>query len=121
MQNGLGVEKDLYEAVRSVNVVKAKAKGVEEVEEPKIASAAVWIGTNLVGRNGVEHSNFVSLFLSLFFPKSPFHPHPKYYYVSVFKWVRLLTLLSGSSDARNLSPQRSNHDDQLSKGTSDSG
>ena len=48
LQNGLGVEKDLYEAIKKVDDV------------PKIAGAAVWIGTNLVSESVVEHSSFVS-------------------------------------------------------------
>ncbi|EAU83963.1 hypothetical protein CC1G_09845 [Coprinopsis cinerea okayama7 len=54
-QNGLGVEKALYEAVKGVNEGNGK-EGKEK--EPKIVSAAVWIGTNLVGPNQVQHGNF---------------------------------------------------------------
>ncbi|KAH6910591.1 ketopantoate reductase PanE/ApbA-domain-containing protein [Coprinopsis sp. MPI-PUGE-AT-0042] len=46
LQNGLGVEKDLYEAIRAFD------------QTPKIASAAVWIGTNLVSAGVVEHGSF---------------------------------------------------------------
>ncbi|KAH6903112.1 hypothetical protein BKA70DRAFT_1373969 [Coprinopsis sp. MPI-PUGE-AT-0042] len=42
LQNGLGVEKDLYEAIRAFG------------QTPKIASAAVWIGTNLVSAGVVD-------------------------------------------------------------------
>jgi 2-dehydropantoate 2-reductase len=49
LQNGLNVELDLY------NSLKALDKG-----DPSIISTAVWIGTNLVGPNVVEHNHFVS-------------------------------------------------------------
>jgi 2-dehydropantoate 2-reductase len=49
LQNGLGVEKDLYHSIKALN------QG-----EPKIISTVVWIGTNLVGKNVVEHTDFVS-------------------------------------------------------------
>jgi ketopantoate reductase len=48
LQNGLGVERDLYEAIRAFD------------ETPRIASAGVWIGTNLVSPGVVEHGSFVS-------------------------------------------------------------
>lgn len=44
VQNGIGVEKDLYEAVKRLN------RG-----EPKIISTALWIGTNLLPGNVVSH------------------------------------------------------------------
>ncbi|TFK29441.1 6-phosphogluconate dehydrogenase C-terminal domain-like protein [Coprinopsis marcescibilis] len=47
LQNGLNVEKGLHQAVKAIG------KG-----EPKIVSVAVWIGTNLVGPNSVEHGAF---------------------------------------------------------------
>lgn len=49
LQNGLNVEKDLYAAIKKLD------KG-----DPKIVSAAVYIGTNLIQSNVVEHSDFVS-------------------------------------------------------------
>lgn len=49
LQNGLNVEIDLYQALKSL------VKG-----EPSIVSTAVWIGTNLVGANVIEHSLPVS-------------------------------------------------------------
>ena len=49
LQNGLNVEVDLY------NSLKALGKG-----EPSIISTAVWIGTNLLAPNVVEHNEFVS-------------------------------------------------------------
>jgi 2-dehydropantoate 2-reductase len=48
VQNGLNVEVDLY------NAIKALDKG-----EPSIISTALWIGTNLVAPNVVEHGDFV--------------------------------------------------------------
>src|ERR1700691_2688563 len=47
-QNGLNVEVDLY------NALKKLGKG-----EPKIISTAVYIATNLVGDNIVQHNHFV--------------------------------------------------------------
>lgn len=49
MQNGLGVERDLYAAL----------KKLDTREEPRIISTAVWIGTNLVEKDVVEHNEFV--------------------------------------------------------------
>ncbi|TFK81209.1 6-phosphogluconate dehydrogenase C-terminal domain-like protein [Polyporus arcularius HHB13444] len=53
MQNGLGVETELYDAL----------KRLKPEEEPRIVSTAVWIGTNLVSQNhveqnAVEHNDF---------------------------------------------------------------
>ena len=48
VQNGLNVEVDLYDAI------KALGRG-----DPSIISTALWIGTNLLGPNVVEHNNFV--------------------------------------------------------------
>ena len=53
LQNGLNVEKDMYEAI--------VARGAT----PKIVSTAVWIGTNLFNDNVVEHSHHVRALLSL--------------------------------------------------------
>jgi len=50
LQNGLNVEVDLY------NSLKALGRG-----EPTIISTAVWILTNLLTPNVVEHGDFVSL------------------------------------------------------------
>ncbi|CAA7266205.1 unnamed protein product [Cyclocybe aegerita] len=47
MQNGLNVEVDLY------NAVKTLGKG-----DPSLVSTAVWIGTNLKAPNVVEHNDF---------------------------------------------------------------
>ena len=49
MQNGLNVEVDLYNALN--------ASGIDK---PKILSTAVWIGTNLLAPNVVQHNDFVS-------------------------------------------------------------
>ena len=49
MQNGLNIEVDLYNAL--------KANGIDK---PKILTAAVWIGTNLLAPNVVQHNDFVS-------------------------------------------------------------
>lgn len=49
-QNGLNVEEDLYNALKNLD------KG-----EPKVIGTAVYIGTNLLGDNIVEHGNFVRL------------------------------------------------------------
>jgi 2-dehydropantoate 2-reductase len=49
MQNGLGVERDLYKALKQVT----------PDEEPRIISTAVWIGTRLVNKDVVEHNEFV--------------------------------------------------------------
>ncbi|KIK46049.1 hypothetical protein CY34DRAFT_800925 [Suillus luteus UH-Slu-Lm8-n1] len=47
LQNGLGVERDLYHSVKALN------QG-----EPKIISTVVWIATNLVDKNVVDHNHF---------------------------------------------------------------
>ncbi|PFH51129.1 hypothetical protein AMATHDRAFT_143312 [Amanita thiersii Skay4041] len=47
MQNGLGVERDLYKAVQGIGK-----------DEPTVIGTAVWIGTNLVTPNEVEHTFF---------------------------------------------------------------
>jgi 2-dehydropantoate 2-reductase len=56
LQNGLNVEVDLY------NSLKALGRG-----EPSIISTAVWIATNLLAPNVVEHSDFVSVPFHLVF------------------------------------------------------
>lgn len=49
LQNGLNVEIDLYEALNKLG------KG-----SPSIISTALYIGTNLLAPNVVEHNDFVS-------------------------------------------------------------
>jgi ketopantoate reductase len=49
LQNGLGVERDLYHSVKAL-----------DQGEPNIISTVVWIGTNLVEKNVVSHNHFVS-------------------------------------------------------------
>lgn len=51
LQNGLGVERDLYEAL----------KKLDGVSEPKIISTANWIGTNLLAPDVVQHNHFVRI------------------------------------------------------------
>lgn len=51
LQNGLGVERDLYGSVKTL------AQG-----DPKIISTVVWIATNLAGKNQVSHNHFVSIY-----------------------------------------------------------
>ena len=53
MQNGLNVEVDLYNALKTAGI-----------DNPKILSTAVWIGTNLLAPNVVQHNTFVSTFRS---------------------------------------------------------
>lgn len=50
LQNGLNVESDLYQAVSKLG------KG-----DPRIISTALYIGTNLLSENVVEHNDFVRL------------------------------------------------------------
>ena len=50
LQNGLGVERDLYEALKKLDVSS----------EPRIISTANWIGTNLLAKDVVEHNHLVS-------------------------------------------------------------
>lgn len=50
LQNGLGVERDLY------GCIKTLAQG-----DPKIISTVVWIATNLMGKNQVSHNQFVGI------------------------------------------------------------
>ena len=49
LQNGLSVEKDLYETIKTL-----------DWGEPRIISTALWIGTNLLDGNVVDHSHPVS-------------------------------------------------------------
>ncbi|KAF8888888.1 ketopantoate reductase PanE/ApbA-domain-containing protein [Infundibulicybe gibba] len=55
LQNGLNVEVDLYHSLRSLNI-----------GPPKIVSAAVYIGTNLLAPNVVEHNHFGRLALGVY-------------------------------------------------------
>ena len=59
MQNGLNVEVDLYNAL--------EANGIDK---PKILTAAVWTGTNLLAPNVVQHNYFVSKLTTLFIEAS---------------------------------------------------
>lgn len=57
MQNGLNVEVDLYNAL----------KKLKPQEEPRIISTAVWIATNMLAKNVVEHADFVTkIFATLY-------------------------------------------------------
>ncbi|KAG1752111.1 ketopantoate reductase PanE/ApbA-domain-containing protein [Suillus lakei] len=47
LQNGLGVERDLYHSIKALNQ-----------DDPKIISTVVWIATNLVEKNVVDHNHF---------------------------------------------------------------
>ncbi|EMD37093.1 hypothetical protein CERSUDRAFT_114993 [Gelatoporia subvermispora B] len=58
MQNGLGVEADLYKAL----------KELRPVEEPKIIGTAVWIGTGMIGENVVEHNDFDRVQMGVYRP-----------------------------------------------------
>lgn len=55
MQNGLNVEVELYNAL--------KAGGVDK---PKILSTAIWIGTNLLAPNVVQHNDFDRVTLGVY-------------------------------------------------------
>ncbi|KAI0364569.1 6-phosphogluconate dehydrogenase C-terminal domain-like protein [Pilatotrama ljubarskyi] len=57
-QNGLGVEADLYEALKTLR----------PGEEPRIISTAVWIGTGLVEKNVVEHNEFDRVSMGIYRP-----------------------------------------------------
>ena len=48
LQNGLGVETDLYTAIKTIG------------KEPSIVSTALWINTNLLQPNVVEHGGVVN-------------------------------------------------------------
>jgi 2-dehydropantoate 2-reductase len=54
VQNGINVEKDIYAAL--------EAKGSED---PKVVSTALWVGTNLLEPNVVEHNDFVRFFIKV--------------------------------------------------------
>ncbi|OCH92756.1 ApbA-domain-containing protein [Obba rivulosa] len=58
MQNGLGVEADLYKAL----------KKLKSTEEPKIIGTAVWIGTGMLSDNIVEHNNFDRVQMGVYRP-----------------------------------------------------
>lgn len=51
LQNGLNVELDLYHSLESLS----------GSADPRIVSTAVYIGTNLLGPNVVEHNHFVRI------------------------------------------------------------
>lgn len=55
LQNGLGVERDLYHSVKALN------QG-----EPKIISTVVWIGTNLAEKNVVDHNHFDRITIGMY-------------------------------------------------------
>lgn len=48
LQNGLNVERDLYDAIKKLGK-----------DEPKVIGSALWIGTNLLAEDVVEHNDFV--------------------------------------------------------------
>jgi 2-dehydropantoate 2-reductase len=54
MQNGLGVEVDLYNAIKAIG----------KPEVPKIISTAVYIGTNQKAGNLVAHEHHVRFYIS---------------------------------------------------------
>jgi len=58
LQNGLNVEKDIYSAVKQLG------KG-----EPKIISTALWIGTNVLPGNIVDHSHNERMAIGVYRPK----------------------------------------------------
>ena len=58
LQNGLGIERDLYAAIEEAHS-NEEAKGMVK-EKAKIVTTALFIGTNMVGANVVEHNDFVS-------------------------------------------------------------
>ncbi|PSR75785.1 hypothetical protein PHLCEN_2v8902 [Hermanssonia centrifuga] len=60
MQNGLGVERDLYDALKKIN----------GSEEPRIISTAVWIGTRMLNKNTVEHNEFDRVSMGVYRPDS---------------------------------------------------
>jgi len=55
MQNGLNVEVDLYNALKTASI-----------DNPKILSTAVWIGTNLLAPNVVQHNSFDRVTLGVY-------------------------------------------------------
>ncbi|KAJ8596026.1 6-phosphogluconate dehydrogenase C-terminal domain-like protein [Rhizopogon salebrosus TDB-379] len=55
LQNGLGVERDLYHSVKAL-----------DQGEPNIISTVVWIGTNLVEKNVVSHNNFDRITIGMY-------------------------------------------------------
>ncbi|KAG1721235.1 ketopantoate reductase PanE/ApbA-domain-containing protein [Suillus paluster] len=55
LQNGLGVERDLYHSAKALN------QG-----QPKIISALVWIAANLVEKNMVNHNRFDRLTIGMY-------------------------------------------------------
>ncbi|KAI0676182.1 6-phosphogluconate dehydrogenase C-terminal domain-like protein [Trametes maxima] len=65
LQNGLGVERDLYAALRALR----------PEEEPRIVSTAVWIGTGLIAKNVVEHNEFDRVSMGIYRPETVPVPH----------------------------------------------
>ncbi|KAI0630443.1 6-phosphogluconate dehydrogenase C-terminal domain-like protein [Trametes polyzona] len=59
-QNGLNVEIDLYEALRTLR----------PDEPPRIISSAVWIGTVATGKTEVEHGEFDRVSLGIYRPST---------------------------------------------------
>ncbi|KAF8556622.1 hypothetical protein OG21DRAFT_1459073 [Imleria badia] len=55
LQNGLGVERDLYDCIKNLG------QG-----NPKIISTVVWIATNLAGKNQVSHNHFDRVTLGMY-------------------------------------------------------
>ena len=67
LQNGLGIEEELYEAARSA--LEGREEGnVRGSKTPQLVSCTIFIGTNLVDTRVVEHNNFVSPAFSSLFP-----------------------------------------------------
>ena len=62
MQNGLNIEVELYEAIKNLK------KG-----EPSIINTAIWIGTDLVEGNVIEHNDFVREFFIIWSLKLKSH------------------------------------------------
>lgn len=89
VQNGLNVEKDLYDALVKLG------NG-----SPSIISTALYIGTNLLAPNVVEHNHFVSW-------------APQRYCLSVSG----VSPLTGPTFPRSLPPQRSYDDCEFCQGS----
>ncbi|KAF8513575.1 ketopantoate reductase PanE/ApbA C terminal-domain-containing protein [Hysterangium stoloniferum] len=58
LQNGLNVEKDIYSAVKQLG------KG-----EPRVISTALWVGTNILPRNIVDHSHNERMSIGIYRPE----------------------------------------------------
>ena len=59
MQNGLGVERDLYDSAKKLYA--EQKHGDKDVKIPRILSTVLWIGTNMVADNVVQHNDFVRI------------------------------------------------------------